>query len=442
MWVEDLRLENIKCFERLHLRFVKPGGNHYRWVTLLGENAAGKSTALQALALLLAGPEAAQQLLARPVGWVRTEGRPGKISTRIHQHSKDPGRYGGEKKVMKYFGYTFHVTGSEPVSIRNKQYTEPSVQESPDSRLTWLRRNAFRSQGTGWFCVGYGAFRRLTRSSQIIIPSLEPQARFANFLTQFDEAHSLATFERWMVYLDYRIAKARDSEAKKQKEIGVQAINRVLPGGVDFDSVSPEGRIVFSIGGQKVPTIALSDGYRSVLALVGDLVWRLMQAFPESDDPLLEEGVVLIDELDIHLHPIWQRDIALWLQEQFPNLQFFVATHSPLIAAGAGEEALTLRARLKDGLVTVKPVLGNTAAMNVDRVLQSDAFGLVSPYSPQTAAKLERYDELAKKSELSESEHQEYQMLLEFTATARPYGGKPKPGSLEDRVEQFLDKTL
>ena len=84
----------------------------------------------------------------------------------------------------------------------------------------------------------------------------------------------------------------------------------MLPSGVTFDSVTPEGRILFSLGGQKVPTIALSDGYRSMLALTGDLVWRLLQAFPDSETPLQEEGVVLIDELDIHLHPIWQHEIA------------------------------------------------------------------------------------------------------------------------------------
>ncbi len=438
MWVEEINLENIRCFEKASLRFVGRDGPH-RWVTFLSENGGGKTTALQALALLLAGPEGAKQLLARPSGWVRDENHSGKISIRIQQGDNDPGTYNGQPTTA--FGYTYFITGSKPITIRNKQFTEPAIQENPEKLLTWLRQNALTSKGSGWFAAGYGPFRRLTRSSQIIVPSLEPQARFSNFITQFDEDQPLSIFERWMVYLDYRIAKENDETAKRQKELGIAAINKMLPVRVQFDSVSAEGRILFNIGGQKVPTIALSDGYRSILALAGDLVWRLILAFPNSEDPLREEGVVLIDELDIHLHPLWQRDIAGWLREQFPNLQFFVATHSPLIAAGAGEDALTMRFILQEGKTSVEKV-GNVSAMNVDRILQSSAFGLVSTYSPQTQAKINRYDQLKRKKKRTPAEENEFQTVMEFMKTARPIGDFPEPGSLEEKIDAYLEKTL
>ncbi|MCK4660467.1 MAG: AAA family ATPase [Phycisphaerae bacterium] len=440
MWIEELKLENIRCFENQTIRFAR-GESHYRWVTFLSENGGGKSTALQALALLLAGPEGAQKLLPRPVGWLRNEDKPGKISVRIHQGDNDPGQFGKEK-VTRAFGYTFFLTGSQKLTIRNKTFTEPTIQESGARHLTWLRQNALTSKGTGWFAVGYGAFRRLTRSSQIIVPSLQAQARFTNFSTQFDEDQPLSAFERWMVYLDYRIVKENDTEAQRQKELGVLAINKVLPAEVRFDSVTAEGRILFNVDGQIVPTIALSDGYRSILALAGDLIWRLIAAYPKSDDPLKEEGIVLIDELDIHLHPIWQRDIAGWLAEQFPNLQFVVATHSPLIAAGAGDGALTLRFHLDSGSSVVERV-ENIAAMNVDRILQSEAFGLVSPYSPQTQGKIDRYDELARKGKRrSVAENDEFQELFDFMKTARPIGGPPPKDSNEAKIEAYLEKAL
>ena len=188
-------------------------------------------------------------------------------------------------------------------------------------------------------------------------------------------------------------------------------------------------------------TLALSDGYRSVLALAGDLIWRLIQAFPASLDPLKEEGVVLIDELDIHLHPMWQRMIAGWLRAQFPRLQFIVATHSPLIAAGAGEDALTLRCRLQAGGAVVDEV-PNVAAMSIDRVLQSEAFELVSPFSPETQEKIDRYDRLARATRRSRQENDELQTLTEFMREARPFGGPPKPGSLDERIDHFLDAKL
>lgn len=436
MIIEELTLENIRCFEKNTLRFKGK-----KWITLLSQNGCGKSTILQSLALLLAGPEGAQKLTPRPVGWLRDEDQPGKLSIKIHQADNDPGQF-GSKTVTRSFGYTYFVTGGKRLTIRNKVYTEPGIHESPEKRLTWLRQNAFTSKGTGWFAVGYGAFRRLTRRSEIIVPSLEPQARYTNFGTQFDEDQPLSAFERWMVYLDYRIVKNQDSDAERQKELGIAAINQLLPVGVRFDSVNAEGRIFFDVDGEKVPTLALSDGYRSVLALSGDLVWRLIQAFPKSKDPLKEEGVVLIDELDIHLHPIWQRDIALKLQEQFPNLQFIVATHSPLIAAGAGPEALTLKLTMTNGKAAVE-VAPDISAMNVDRMLQSPAFGLVSPYSPQTQIQIERYDALlSKRNKLSKAEKADFEQLSLFMETARPIGGQPPPDSLQAKIEAYLEKKL
>ena len=440
MWIEEFTIENIRCFEKAHIRFAN-GGQPYKWITFLSENGGGKSTILQAIGLLLAGPEAAQSLFQRPSGWLRHEEQVGKISARIHQGPNDPGKY-GKTKTTKAFGYTFFVTGSKKLSIRNKVFTEPSIQESPDQRLTWLREKAFTSKGQGWFAVGYGAFRRLTRSSQIIVPTLEPPARFTNFTTQFNEDQPLSVFERWMVYLDYKIAKEKDPIATKQKDIGVDAINKALPHGVRFDSVTSEGRILFAIGNQRIPTISLSDGYRSVLALAGDLIWRLIRSFPDSDLPLNEEGVVLIDELDIHLHPVWQRDISIWLREQFPNLQFVVATHSPLIASGAGEDALTLRFSFEDGKSKINPIK-NVSSMNVDRILQSEAFGLVSPYSPQAQSKIEKYDRLMQKGKRrSTEEESELQQLLPFMRAARPLGGPPIPESIEDRVEKYINKAF
>jgi hypothetical protein len=244
-----------------------------------------------------------------------------------------------------------------------------------------------------------------------------------------------------MVYLDYRIHKANDTKAQGQKDLGIQAINRVLPAGAKFHKVTAEGRIIFKIGNEEVPTIALSDGYRSVLALAGDLIWRLLLAFPHSHDALKEHGVVLIDELDIHLHPVWQRQLPGILRDVFPNLQFFVATHSPLVAAGAGEDALTFRFDFKDGKSQVQKTR-NVASMRVEHVLRSEAFGLVSPYSPQTQGKIDRYDSLRKKKHRSKPEEKELLSLYDFMGETQPIGGPPEPGSLDEKGDVFLRKNL
>jgi len=307
-----------------------------------------------------------------------------------------------------------------------------------------LRANAFASDNHGWFAVGYGAFRRLTRVSQVIIPSLEPPKRSSNFFSQFNEDTSLSSFERWMVYLDYRIAKnPEDSQAKQMKKIGEEAITKLLPGNVEIAEVTADALIQFLVNGQKVPTISLSDGFRSMIALAGDLIWRLLQSFPNLDDPTKASGVVLIDELDIHLHPSWQREIAGWLQEVFPNLQFFVATHSPLIAAGAGEKSLTLRIDLVAGESEIVEIPYLELAANVDRTLTSAAFGLKSTFPTETENKIKRYHQLNRKNKnLAAEEKQEYEQLSLFVQDVKPFGEISQPNSLESRIDALLEERL
>lgn len=453
MWVESITLNNIKCFHEQDIRFTRnPGARRYRakpykWITLLGENGVGKSTILQALALLLAGPEAAKELLPRPAGWVRDPKFPGKLTAVLHKEDIDTGVF-GEDKQRQTFSYSYFVTGSVAVevgTVKDKQvYTEPALIEEPTKILSWLRANAFASGSQGWFAVGYGAFRRLTRLSQVIIPSLEQPKRSSNFFTQFNEDTSLSSFERWMVYLDYRLAKDRsDVESQKMKRVGEEAIVKLLPGDVKIAGVTTEGVIEFLVDGQKVPTISLSDGFRSVIALAGDLIWRLLQSFPNLDDPTKASGVVLIDELDIHLHPSWQREIAGWLQQVFPNLQFFIATHSPLVAAGAGQDALTLRLDMVDGQLQILEIPSVDLAADVDRTLRSRAFGLQSTYSPPTERKIERYHQLQRKNgSLLGEELQEYEQLQLFMKDVQPYGERPDPNSLEARINLLLEDRL
>lgn len=431
MWIEEITLVNIKCFENQTIKFGTKE-HPYRWVNLLGENGGGKSTVLQAVALLLAGPDGAKQLIPRPEGWLRNEKEPGRITIRLHQGSNDPGKF-GDQKERKVFQYSLYISGREKIKINNKDYFEPEiipVTGTQGKAGTWLRENALTAKQKGWFAVGFGAFRRLTRSGQIIVPQLTYPDRYSNFLTQFNEDKPLAAFEQWFTYLDYSEVKGNSLFAKRQKELAIQTINKLLPDGVVFDNVTAEGRIIFNIKGERVPTISLSDGYRSVLALAGDLLWRLLEAFPESDDPLKEEGVVLIDELDIHLHPSWQRNISVWLRRQFPNLQFIIATHSPLIAAGSGEHSISLRF-----FNSKVEQVNNTAFLTVDRILQSDAFGVIAPYSIEAEEKIFQYHELRRKSKRSRNEEEKLQLLIPFVEQI--YGSPPED-SLEKRVEKLL----
>ena len=111
------------------------------------------------------------------------------------------------------------------------------------------------------------------------------------------------------------------------------AARRFLP---DCDGLRAEmedgPRLLIEKRGRTLDVRQLSDGERSLLALVLDLARRLSQAHPGLDDPVRDGvGVVLIDEIDLHLHPQWQRRVVRNLEETFPNCQFIATTHSPQV---------------------------------------------------------------------------------------------------------------
>ena len=100
----------------------------------------------------------------------------------------------------------------------------------------------------------------------------------------------------------------------------------------------------------------LSDGEKCLVAMVGDLARRLAIANPGLEDPLLGDGVVLIDEIELHLHPRWQRDIIPALKKTFPNCQFIVTTHSPQVISHVHPQGVFILERDNEqGLVVMSP---------------------------------------------------------------------------------------
>ena len=102
---------------------------------------------------------------------------------------------------------------------------------------------------------------------------------------------------------------------------------------------------------EKLALDQLSGGYRAVLALAADLAWRMAQGNPHLDDPLESEAIVLIDEVDLHLHPSWQQRILNDLARTFPNAQFVVSTHSPQVLTTVRPEHIVELYRGEDGRV-------------------------------------------------------------------------------------------
>jgi hypothetical protein len=166
---------------------------------------------------------------------------------------------------------------------------------------------------------------------------------------------------------DKKLAEARLSHARR-------ALKAVLPGAV-LKEINADG-VIFTENGVDVPLHQLSDGYRSVGGLVGDLVRRLTDAFPKSKDPFLTEGVVLIDEIDIHLHPRWQGTVVEALRDLFPNMQFIVTSHSPFVAQDMRPTDKLIVLEKQSRGVTAFDEPGHVNGWRADQILTSRLFGL------------------------------------------------------------------
>ena len=128
--------------------------------------------------------------------------------------------------------------------------------------------------------------------------------------------------------------------------------------------------------GQQLTVNQLSDGEKCMMALVGDLARRLAIINPIRENPLEGEGVILIDEIDLHLHPKWQRMIVTKLGEVFPNCQFLLSTHSPHVMTHVQPESLFLLSMTPDaGMVCERPL--ESYGKTVERILE-DLMGLVT----------------------------------------------------------------
>ena len=158
------------------------------------------------------------------------------------------------------------------------------------------------------------------------------------------------------------------SEGKELKTV-IKAIEQFVP---DYSSLRvtrvPRPLMLINKNGETFNIDQLSDGEKNLITLVGDIARRLAIANPNSSMPLKGEGIVLIDEIDLHLHPSWQRLIISQLTKVFPNCQFLITTHSPQVISQVKSESLFLL-KNKNNELSYSMAL-ESYGLNTDRILE------------------------------------------------------------------------
>ncbi len=160
------------------------------------------------------------------------------------------------------------------------------------------------------------------------------------------------------------------SQAKAVK----QAIENVVSGFTEIHVQQKPFDVVIKKGTTNLSLTQLSDGEKCLIALVGDLAQRLAIANPLVNEPLRGKAVVIIDEIDLHLHPQWQRMILPKLMETFPNCQFIVSTHSPQILGELRSENVFILADGENGIEARRPayeIYGQTSGTLLEDMMQT-----------------------------------------------------------------------
>lgn len=438
LYIVRANIKNIKSISDLTWDpfGIDPAG----WHVIIGDNGSGKSTFLRALALALVGPTEAAGLRQKWSDWLGNTQQSGNITLFLER----------DKKLDKFSG-----AGASPDNPYLLAFIRLGKDKNDDVKLSSASKKAIeKTEGTshrgsklfpekhvwsgrpGWFSAAYGPFRRFSGGDKDYDRIFYSNPKLAAHLSVFGEDVALTECIRWLQELQFKKLEKHPEGQLLDQIMHFVNQEEFLPHKAHLESVSSQGVEFVDGNGRKLQVEELSDGYRSVLSMTFELVRQLAitygsKAVFTKEDPtrIHLPGVVLIDEVDAHLHPTWQRRIGKWLTDHFPHLQFIVTTHSPLICQAAIKGSVW---RLpKPGTdQSFEMVTGETLERlvygNVLDAYSTEAFGQDVSRSEESKKKLYRLAELNRKelrSGLAENEKIEQEDLrstLPSTAHVMP----------------------
>jgi energy-coupling factor transporter ATP-binding protein EcfA2 len=432
MYVDKVILKNIRGFENLEFSLRRGDGSYAGWTVFTGDNGAGKSTLLKAIAIALVKIDVAFSLQPSFKRWIReaADVTEAQINLTILLDKANDNAPGLNWDTTIQIAYSNIITLQKPSTGVTGNF-------SSESGVSFLRD--FRDildqpvhPLPGWFACGYGPFRRVFGASPEAT-RLMTSPDTERFVTMFQEAASLFEVDQWLRKLNHKALEGKTDE-KAQLELLLEILrDDLMPNQITVDRVDSDGLWLKDRNGLQLAWGDMSDGYRSAVALLADILRHLINCYGmdgldgrDADGKLFirRGGVVLIDEIDAHLHPEWQREIGFWLKGHFPNIQFLVTTHSPIICQAADDNGLFVlpepgsddqpRALTHAEYETV-------IASRPDTILLTPAFGLQNTRSPRAVKGRADYAKLqAKKragSKLSEDENNQLQQLQLFADT-------------------------
>ncbi|HWO26971.1 MAG TPA: AAA family ATPase [Kofleriaceae bacterium] len=368
MRIDSVILRKVGPFEDVQIDFPEGSNPDLADVYLLtGPNGCGKTTVLYAIAALLdtsTGPG-----LLRP-RMQRTKDSSASIVV------SDQGRSATRTREALDIGTVYDRPTLRPLDV----YT----------RSARMQGNIVGSGKLSWVPFAYAGTRKVESGhvEAIAEPAIDPLANSLSFHNTADTKN----LAQWIASQEFLRLKAKDAgrgERAEQIARSVRAIEETIAGiigdptfafvsGSDFDLDIRVRR-----GGANLDMDVLPDGVKSIVSWIADLLMRLDRIPWEDDTPTLQRSfLLLLDEIDIHLHPAWQRQVIPIVQKLFPKAQIIASTHSPFVV-GSADDAHVIMFAMKGGKSAVESVKPSQVGVSYSAVLR-EIFGIKSEFDVDT----------------------------------------------------------
>jgi len=439
MHIRRIKIKDVRGFETLDLDLRRPDGSLAGWTVFAGRNGSGKSTLLQAVALAVVGPTPARALQESFSDWVQAGASKASVELEMRVGQQDQAR------IDHHPGGLFTASRI----VREAADAEDRPEDVMTTRLHWtangsgeptlqveLRHSGrFKTESErdygpwsentdGWLLAGYGPFRRLSGHGADAQRLMSGPKRVARLVSLFREDASLVECVQWLREIYLLQLEGDDAAERLLNQIFDLLNDGLLPDGVHVDRFDSKGLWVTQHG-HRLALDTLSDGYRAAAALVIDLVRHLDHDHHRLEfkrDPgghlcVITEGVVLIDEMELHLHVSWQKRIGFWLKDHFPGIQFLVTTHSPFLCQAAdpgGLVRMPVPGEARQAEKVPDDVYYTVVHGSVDDTVLTELFGLDMVHSEQAELLHQRVAKLEvrrQQEQASPEEEDELEML-------------------------------
>jgi hypothetical protein len=475
VYIEKIKIENVKLIRDQTISFLRDDKPRM-WTVIVGENGTCKTTILQAIALAASGPVVANKLAeAFPFRDRRSE-RSSDIRAyfgfggRLHDKRVYPGLPRRPPMAPRLFSWLLssmefnHFSGfnNYPES-GDCSFSDSNIKEIEKSSGVDINKHSnsldligllsstplmeVRAKNLGhWFVAGYGPTRSLPlpktleRSTQSAVERLSSLFSATRIIgTGFVDLLE----DNWVEAYVRNLEKALTQQAILPR---IKNLELRRKGGVRSAEQLVETHLFeFETGHDtvKVPTTWLSQGYQAMISWIADLIGQFFWDYGGPVELEDMEGLVLIDELDIHLHPTWQVGLIKALKTTFPRVQFVVTTHTAMVLPGLEADEV-LRTRFDDeGNVVVEPVGQSPSLMTGSEILQT-FFGIDRLFPAEVGEALQQYGYLASNPDRTDEEEaklEETRALLRKEGVDPGWEPKPRNGRPKSKAKKGTKRS-